>query len=189
MKAHPKTGRTIREEAEHLADAQNQIALTWDRSHVADAIERAILRYAAPRYTKNGTAQPRITKEPCERCMGSGSKNDAIACGDCGGRGFIERGPDPRVNEFIAWFCDEYNSHSLGAEYLVKNGQDHAIVKNLLRQFSVKQIQECATILLDVRTDDKFIQESDRGIGILSVKFNWLNQRRAAFLAKQMRPR
>ncbi len=155
MKAHPKTGRTIREEAEWVIAT---IATTMSFDSREDLVERAILRYAAPRYTKNGNGKPK----------------DA---------------PDPRVKAFIEWFCEEYYIKRSHAVYVPQWHRDAPIVKKLLAQVGETDLQLCARILLDERTDDKFIQESDRGIGMLSTKINWLNQRRAAFLAKQMRQR
>jgi hypothetical protein len=153
MKAHPKTGRTIREEAEWTAARLGEMFTSRE-----DMIEAAIRRYAAPRYTKNG--------------------NGYVAAKES----------DQRVLDFIKWFYDAYRDMR-GATYAVNGGRDGALVKRLLKSASFAELQDCALILLDARTDDKFIQESDRGITILSVKFNWLNQRRAAFLAKQARAR
>ncbi len=188
MRAHPKTGRTIREEAEFVAQTiESQLANGILTSNEA-MIERAILRYAAPRYTKNGTGKVKI---PCERCMGSGSKNDAISCGDCGGRGFTERAkdaPDPRVKLFIEWFIGVYHLNR-GTTYLPVWWRDGKLVKGLLSKVPIDHLEDCARILLDARTEDRYIQDSDRGISALAYRFNWLNGRRAAFLAKQARAR
>lgn len=161
MKAHPKTGRTIREEAEHIGSRIvgefREGLLIDEMSLAANLIEHAILRYAAPRYTKNGNGHAKVP-------------------------------PDARVPFFIERFAEHYFKRR-GSVYAVNFARDSAIVKRLLKTLSLEELQDCAIILLDERTDDKFIQESDRGIGMLSTKINWLNQRRAAFLAKQMRQR
>lgn len=39
-----------------------------------------------------------FVREDCPSCMGSGSKNDAITCGQCGGLGLIKRGRRVFVN-------------------------------------------------------------------------------------------
>lgn len=161
MKPHPKTGRTIREEAEFVAGIiENQLANGILASNEA-MIERAILRYAAPKYTKNGNGN---------------------------GNGHTKEPPDARVPIFVDWFYEQYYKYR-GAAYSPNFPQDCALAKRLLKTLSLPELQDCAIILLDERTDDKFIQESDRGIGMLSTKINWLNQRRAMFLARQMRQR
>jgi len=91
---------------------------------------------------------------------------------------------DPRVKTFIEWFQSEYQSRRNGAEYLVPWPRDTALVKKMLKVVDLGQLQDCARILLSEKTDDKFIQDSDRSIGVLSIKFNWLNDKRAAWVAR-----
>lgn len=45
-----------------------------------------------------------LKREDCPQCMGSGSKNDAISCGDCGGTGFLKRGRRIFVNSMSDLF-------------------------------------------------------------------------------------
>ncbi len=153
MKAHPKTGRTIREEAEFLARDIFSDVLAPEKE-ISFAIEQAIRRYAAPRYTRNGNVKP---KAP----------------------------PNDQSKPFIEWFASVYALNRAGAIYLPRWPRDMALVKRLLGAVSVDELQDCARILLDARTADRFIEESDRGIPVLSMRFNWLNGRRVAFLAKQ----
>lgn len=93
--------------------------------------------------------------------------------------------PDPRVKEFLDWFQDEFFDKRHGASYLVSWPKDVPIVKRLLKTVGLPELQDCARILLSDKTDDDFITNSDRGIGILSTKFNWLEGKRAAWMAKQ----
>lgn len=153
MKVHPKTGRTIREEAEVVAQAMKAPALSLGDDWITDMVERSIRRYASPGYNKKKA-------------------------------GAVVKEADQRVPDFIKWFFDAYQELR-SATYVVNGGRDGALVKRLLKVVTFEQLVDCALILLDERTDDRFIQESDRGIGILSLKINWLNARRAAYLARK----
>jgi hypothetical protein len=95
--------------------------------------------------------------------------------------------PDPRVKEFLVWFQAEYTRKRQGATYLVDWARDSAIVKTLLTACDLPRLKQCAQILLSERTDDPFIVDTDRGIGILKVKFNWLSDRLAAWEARHER--
>lgn len=84
---------------------------------------------------------------------------------------------NPQIAEFVRWFAAEYQRRR-GADYLVQWGRDMAIVKRLLHATSYERLQKLAQILLTADVD-RWINESDRGISILSVKFNWLSDRLA----------
>lgn len=99
--------------------------------------------------------------------------------------GPVKEQPDPRVKEFIAWFQNAYKTKRNGADYMVKWEKDAPNVKKLLKATSMDRLQKCAQILLSEKTDDDFIVQSDRGIGVLSAKFNWLSERLAAWEARQ----
>lgn len=91
--------------------------------------------------------------------------------------------PDPCVKEFLIWFQAEYKLKRHGAVYLVDWAKDAAIVKMLLLVCDLERLKNCARILLSDKTDDPFIAETDRGIGILKVKYNWLSDRLATWEA------
>lgn len=93
--------------------------------------------------------------------------------------------PDRRVFEFIGWFVEEFRERRHGAEYMVNGGKDGALVKQMLATTDLERLKVYAQIMLSDKCEDPFICESDRGIGILKVKFNWLSDRYAAWKAKQ----
>jgi hypothetical protein len=48
----------------------------------------------------------------------------------------------------------------------------------------LERLRDFARILLSDKTEDDFIVGSDRGIEVLSAKFNWLSARLAQFEAR-----
>lgn len=93
--------------------------------------------------------------------------------------------PDPRVKEFLAWFQSEYTARRSGAPYLVKWDKHGALVKPMLHAVDLNKLKKYAQIMLSEKCDDPFICESDRGIEVLSAKFNWLSDRLAAWEARR----
>lgn len=91
---------------------------------------------------------------------------------------------DPRVREFLTWFGEEYKLRRHGAEYLIKWGKHSALVKPMLKLVDLERLRDFARILLSDKTEDDFIVGSDRGIEVLSAKFNWLSARLAQFEAR-----
>lgn len=92
--------------------------------------------------------------------------------------------PDPRLRQFLTWFQAEYKTRRHGADYLVNWPRDMSLVKKMLGATSYERLQKLAVVLLEADAD-RFINESDRGIGMLSVKFNWLSDRLAKFEARR----
>ena len=93
-----------------------------------------------------------------------------------------EKPPDPRVRQFIDWFVTEYAKRRNGAKYVVKGAKDGQTVKSLLQAHPLARLQKHAVILLT--TDEEWTENTDRGIGILSAKINWLEDRLAAWERK-----
>jgi len=83
---------------------------------------------------------------------------------------------------FIRAFCDLYSKHRHGAKYLVVRLRDVPLVKRLLRTYPATRLMHMATALLT--TEDEWIAETDRGIGILSTKATWLDSRLAEYEAE-----
>lgn len=94
-----------------------------------------------------------------------------------------DKPPDPRVKEFLTWFGSEYATRRHGAAYLVRWEKDGSLVKAMLGATDLDRLKNLARIMLADTCSDPFVQESDRGIGILSAKFNWLSDRLAAWEA------
>lgn len=82
---------------------------------------------------------------------------------------------------FLAWFHQQYKTDRHGADYLVHKKRDEPVVRYLLKHFPAERLQKLAEIMLSEKTDDSFIMESDRGISILKIKANWLNDRLSAW--------
>lgn len=87
--------------------------------------------------------------------------------------------PDGRVTAFLKWFQTEYKTRRHGADYFVKWEKDSPLVKKMLGATTPETLQKLAIIMLSEKTTEEFIQNSDRGIGVLSAKFNWLSDRYA----------
>jgi hypothetical protein len=91
------------------------------------------------------------------------------------------------VKSFLDWFIVEYARRRNGAEYLVNWQRDAPLVKRLLTVVDEPKLRRIAQMLLSSQCNEPFIAETDRGIGILSVKFNWLNERLAKWDADHPR--
>lgn len=92
---------------------------------------------------------------------------------------------DQRPKEFLDWFQAEYKLRRHGADYFVRWEKDMPIVKRLLGATDIDRLKKLAQIMLSDKTEDDFIADSDRGIGVFSAKFNWLSDRLAAWEARQ----
>jgi hypothetical protein len=79
---------------------------------------------------------------------------------------------NPEAEDFLAWFGDEYAKRLSGARYLIQP-KDAALAERLLATYPLERLKELAVILLT--TDHEWVSETDRGIGILSVKASWLD--------------
>lgn len=86
------------------------------------------------------------------------------------------------VHGFIRRFCELYSKHRHGARYFVKAKQHVPLVKQLLRIFDAQRLEKMAVVLLT--TDQDWVKDTDRGIGILSVKASWLDGLLAEYEAK-----
>lgn len=85
----------------------------------------------------------------------------------------------PGVKEFLTWFQGEYKARRNGAVYFVKWEAHGAIVKRLLTGHPVERLKKHAVILL--RSNEPWIDSTDRGIEVLSGKINWLEERLCAW--------
>ncbi len=90
---------------------------------------------------------------------------------------------DPHVREFLEWFPTEYAKRRNGATFFVQWPKDAPLVKRLLAVYPIERLKRHVVILLT--TDEEWVESTDRGIGILSSKINWLEERLAAWEAKQ----
>lgn len=92
-----------------------------------------------------------------------------------------------QVAAFIRRFCELYTQHRHGAKYFVKRQQHVPCVRALLAAYGPERLERLALALL--KTDDDWVQETDRGIGILSTKASWLDERLASYEAQHGRIR
>ncbi len=95
-----------------------------------------------------------------------------------------KEGPNPDVKAFLDWFPSEYRRLRHGADYLVKFDRDGPLVKAMLRTTPLPRLRKLAQVMLSEKCEERFIVETDRGIQILSTKFNWLSDRLAAWEAR-----
>ena len=91
---------------------------------------------------------------------------------------------DPAVRRFLEWFQGAYQARRM-SPYLVKWAKHSKLTKGMLAATTEERLQMLAKIMLSSQCEDAFIVESDRGIEVLSAKFNWLSERLVAWEAKQ----
>lgn len=89
----------------------------------------------------------------------------------------------PEVHAFLAYFCETYPAKRAGAKYLVRTAVDVPQVKRLLATYGLERLKKLALVLLT--TDEDWISDTDRGIGILSLKAAWLDDRLAQHEARR----
>ncbi len=91
---------------------------------------------------------------------------------------------DPNVRLFLDYFQEIYADKRHGAKYLVIWERDSTVVKRLLKVATLDELKIYARILLSDKTEYQFIVDSDRGIGVLAIRFNWLADRYATWKAQ-----
>jgi hypothetical protein len=120
--------------------------------------------------TQSNSIQPiRSPEEP-----GTAEREEAEDSGEV-------RGAD--IRDFIAYFCETYSERRNGARYMVRREKDIPLVKRLLAVYSMERLKKLTVVLLT--TDEDWVSETDRGIGILSTKASWLDDRLAQFEARR----
>lgn len=90
--------------------------------------------------------------------------------------------PNAKIGTFIKAFCELYRKHRHGARYHVVRHRDIPLVKRLLGTYPEARLTLMAQALF--KADDEWIDDTDRGISILSVKATWLDARLAAYESK-----
>lgn len=93
--------------------------------------------------------------------------------------------PNPEVKLFLEWFQTEYTKRRHGAVYTVKWPKESKLVKELLHAHSFERLKTLAAIMLSDKCGEEWIIDTDRGIGILSAKINWLEDRLATWEAER----
>lgn len=86
------------------------------------------------------------------------------------------------VAPFLRRFCDLYSQHRHGAKYFVTAQKHVPLIRALLKTYGSERLEKLALVLL--KTDDEWVQGTDRGIGILSTKASWLDERLSAYEAQ-----
>jgi hypothetical protein len=79
------------------------------------------------------------------------------------------------THAFIKRFCELYSQHRNGASYLVRKARDVPNVRALLHTYPLERLEAMAELLMTI--DDEWIAGTDRGIGILTTKATWLDDR------------
>jgi len=91
-------------------------------------------------------------------------------------------GDNREVGAFLKAFCELYSKHRHGAKYAVNRAKDVPTVRRLLTVYGPERLEKVATVLLT--TDEEWIEHTDRGIGILSVKASWCDGMLATYEAE-----
>ncbi len=87
-----------------------------------------------------------------------------------------------QIAKFIGIFCDSYKKHRHGARYFVVKEKHVPLIRALLRTYGLERLEKLALVLL--KTNDDWVEATDRGIGILSTKASWLDGRLAEYEAQ-----
>ncbi len=93
-----------------------------------------------------------------------------------------KRAENVEIAAFIRRFCNFYTQHRHGAKYFITRQKHVPLIRALLNTYGRERLEKLALMLL--KTNDDWVQETDRGIGILSTKASWLDERLAAYEAK-----
>lgn len=92
----------------------------------------------------------------------------------------VVKEPTP-TRDFLAWFIDEYKAQRDGAKYVVTKKRA-GIVRELLVHHTPERLRQLAKVLF--RSNDEWIESTDRGIEVLASKINWLEERLASWEKK-----
>jgi hypothetical protein len=94
-----------------------------------------------------------------------------------------ENAENGEIAVFLRRFCALYAQYRHGAKYFIARAKHVPLIRALLAEYGRERLERLTMVLLN--TDDEWIQTTDRGIGILSVKASWLEERLASYEAKQ----
>lgn len=87
------------------------------------------------------------------------------------------------AKDFLAWFRAEYAAHRNGAVYFIKPDKHPPIIERLLATHAMERLKQHAQILWT--TDEDWVETTDRGIEVLALKINWLEDRLSRWEAKK----
>ena len=88
------------------------------------------------------------------------------------------------AQEFAAWFAEQYEQRLPGnPKYFLRWAKEVTQLKALLEFYGVARLKQLTIAMLE--SNDPFIENSDKGIGVLVIKANWLEARLRAAEAKQ----
>ena len=87
------------------------------------------------------------------------------------------------VRAFLKCFCEEYTARRNGATYHPRRPKDLILIRLLLGTYSLERLKKLAIMLLE--TDEEWVDMTDRGIGVLSVKASWLDSKLAAYESRR----
>jgi hypothetical protein len=142
------------EVAHEMPKGSAQNALADRRTGCASAqnalpLAHQMRKGSAPNAHKEHHEEPHLRTSPCERRRATPH--------------------DPRVQEFIDWFSEEYRT-ALGRPYIVIGPKDGAAVKRLLQSLTLDELRRAARVML---ADSWAKGRAD--IGLLAGKINsWL---------------
>lgn len=86
------------------------------------------------------------------------------------------------IGLFLKHFCELYPKHRHGAKYVIHRAKHVPLARELLKVYGLKRLERLCVVLLT--TDDEWIEDTDRGLGILSTKAAWLDNLLAEYEAK-----
>jgi hypothetical protein len=89
-----------------------------------------------------------------------------------------QKAENAEIRAFLATFCELYTKFRHGAKYVVNREKDVPLVRRLLAVHPRARLERLSELLQ--RTEDEWIAETDRSIGILSNRISWLDSRLAA---------
>lgn len=93
----------------------------------------------------------------------------------------IEKHENDAAGKFMCRFYDLYKIHRSGARYHLL-GRHRPLIRQLLATYGEERLEKLVLVLF--KTDEEWIEGTDRGIGILSTKASWLEEKLSVYEAK-----
>ena len=87
----------------------------------------------------------------------------------------VTKAETAEAQAFLKRFYELYREHRHGARYMIIPGRHIALIKQLLKVYDSDRLVKLALVML--KTDEEWIEGTDRGIGILHTKASWLEEK------------
>jgi hypothetical protein len=158
---------------------------------IPETLREAFRQGLAERFPKGTPIQEQYQEQYQEQDQeqhlspqGAGTAEDDRKTAENGTK--TENAENGEIAVFLRRFCELYAQYRHGAKYFVARAKHVPLIRALLAAYGRERLEKLAMVLLN--TDDEWVQTTDRGIGILSIKASWLEERLASYEAKHFLP-